>query len=109
MSLVFSDQIDASAGMVGLKLQNRHAIVWETFDDHPSRGAQNGRMEIDDFESKTYPRWNFRGGPNTTGRERYCYPFPIFEDKPDVHQILWISVDSKIIKMEHMAWWIVHQ
>lgn len=124
------------------------------FDDHIPRGSQSGRISIDDLESKSYPRWNFRGGPNGTKKEDYCYYKPakvndkgkksgeaiqkkskVDEEKEEKeeggkkqeeggkkqeeeeegkleegsHQALSISVDTEIIYMEHMAWWILHQ
>jgi hypothetical protein len=63
-------------------------------------------MAIDDQESKTYPRWNFRGGPDSTRRLRYCFPD---SRRRDWHENLSISVDTELVYMEHMAWWIVHQ
>jgi hypothetical protein len=108
VSRVFSKQIDVSAGEKGLVIENRHAIIWETFDDHLHPKAQAGKIAIDDVESKTYPRWNFRGGPNTTKKVDYCTSTEL-KGKKGFHQYLSISVDSEFIYWPNMAWWIKHQ
>jgi len=100
--------INESAGEKGLNIGNKHAIIWEKFDVHPRASAQADRMQIDDMESRTYPRWNFRGGSNTTLRREFCTS-PFLDFKPDFHQSLMISVDSEVIFQRHMAWWIKRQ
>ena len=97
--------IDESAGEKGLPIGNKHAIIWEQFDKHPRDEAQAGKMKIDDVESRTYPRWNFRGGHNTTQRRNLCTGLFLWF-KPEHHQSLMISVDSEIIHSANMAWWI---
>jgi len=97
--------INESAGEKGLNIGNNHAIIWEKFDEHPRLDAQAGRMQIDDMESRTYPRWNFRGGSNTTLRREFCTG-KFLNYKPTSHQSLMISVDSEVIYQHKMAWWI---
>lgn len=97
--------IDEFAGEKGLHFGNKHAIIWEHFDEHAHESAQAGRMKIDDVESRTYPRWNFRGGPNTTLRREYCTG-KYLSFKPDHHQSLMISVDSEVTEAQNVAWWI---
>jgi hypothetical protein len=63
-------------------------------------------MAIDDRESKSYPRWNFQGGPNGKKREDYCYNV---SKRHEYHQVLTISIDTEIIDRDNMAWWILHQ
>lgn len=106
LSQVYSWRVDTAACGDSLYIHNRHAIIWETFDDHPSRGAQDGNMAINDEESKTYPRWNFRGGSNATKRADFGYPT---STKVSYHQGLTISVDTEIIHMANAAWWVLYQ
>ncbi|KAH0292916.1 hypothetical protein KCU62_g1614, partial [Aureobasidium sp. EXF-3399] len=107
-SSVLSMFINESAGEKALNIGNKHAIIWEKFDEHPRQDAQADRMKIDDVESRTYPRWNFRGGPNTTQRREFCTGL-FLSFKPDHHQSLMISVDSEVIYSANMAWWIKRQ
>lgn len=95
--------INESAGEKGPNIGNKHAIIWEKFEEHPHPDAQAGRMQIDDVESRTYPRWNFRGGSNTTLRREFCTGKLL---KPTFHQSLMISVDSEVFYQHKMAWWI---
>jgi len=62
-------------------------------------------MAIDDRESRSYPRWNFTSGPNSTEKVTICYPQP----GTTSHQTIEISIDTEIIYKESMAWWLVHQ
>ncbi|KAH0277648.1 hypothetical protein KCU91_g3036, partial [Aureobasidium melanogenum] len=86
-------------------ISSRHAIILESFNDHLCRGAQEGKIAIDSRVPETYPRWNFRGGPNTT--EKCAYIFQASHNTPP--QVLNISIDSEIISQINMACWIIHQ
>jgi hypothetical protein len=48
LSHVYPRRVDTSACGNSIYIHNRHAIVLETIDDHPSRGAQNVGIAIDD-------------------------------------------------------------
>ncbi|KAH0374086.1 hypothetical protein KCU65_g343, partial [Aureobasidium melanogenum] len=85
-------------------VSSRHAIILESFDDHLCRKAQEGKIAIDD-RLETYPRWNFRGGPNTT--EKCAYIFQAAHNTPP--KLFNISIDSEVISQTNVAWWIVHQ
>ncbi|KAH0397562.1 hypothetical protein KCU89_g8144, partial [Aureobasidium melanogenum] len=87
------------------RVSSRHAIILESSNDHPCRGAQEGKIAIDNINQETYPRWNFRGGPNTT--DKCAYIFQASRNTP--LQIFNISIDSEIISQTNMAWWIIHQ
>lgn len=86
-------------------VSSRHAIILESFNDHLCRSAQEGKIAIDNRNQDTYPRWNFRGGPNTT--EKCAYIFQASRNTPP--QVFNISIDSEIISQTNMAWWIIHQ
>jgi len=86
-------------------ITNRHAIIWEMLNQHISRKAQAGRMDVDQDAKATYPRYNFQGGPNHTEKESFCY----FTKPNTVHKVFDISVDTEIVYLRNRAWWILHQ
>ncbi|KAG9612304.1 hypothetical protein KCU77_g1768, partial [Aureobasidium melanogenum] len=83
-------------------ISSRHAIILESFNDHLCREAQEGKIAIDN-RLDTYPRWNFRGGPNNT--EKCKYIFQASRNAPP--QVFNISIDSEVISQTNMACWIV--
>ncbi|KAG9517923.1 hypothetical protein KCV07_g5887, partial [Aureobasidium melanogenum] len=86
-------------------VSSRHAIILESFNDHLCRDSQEGKIAIDNRHPETYPRWNFRGGPNTT--EKCAYIFQASRNTPP--QVFNVSIDSEIISQTNMAWWIIQQ
>ncbi|KAG2170460.1 hypothetical protein VTO58DRAFT_107425 [Aureobasidium pullulans] len=87
-----------------LKIETRHAIVREMFDDHIDRKAQDGKIAINNRKKATYPRSNFRG-PNATEKLDYEH----YKHNRCPPEIFSISVDSEVISMHGMQWWIIHQ
>ncbi|THW03842.1 hypothetical protein D6D24_10663 [Aureobasidium pullulans] len=87
-----------------LKIETRHAIVREMFDDHIDRKAQDGKIAINNRKKATYPRSNFRG-PNATEKLDYEH----YKHNRCPPEIFSISVDSEVIPMHEMQWWIIHQ
>ncbi|KAH0292915.1 hypothetical protein KCU62_g1613, partial [Aureobasidium sp. EXF-3399] len=104
LSSLLSSCVSASGDYL-TSIVNRHAIVWESFNNHISRKAQAGKMDIDQDARATYPRWNFQGGPNSTEKEKFCY----FTRYNSLHKVFDISVDTEIVYLKHRAWWIIHQ
>jgi hypothetical protein len=54
-SRIFSHQIDTHHGTNWLDVSNRHAVTWEHFDHHICHEAQDGKIDIDNRESSSYP------------------------------------------------------
>ncbi|THY03819.1 hypothetical protein D6D01_10176 [Aureobasidium pullulans] len=104
VSKLFSSDLFDYMEKYALKIETRHAIVREMFDDHIDRKAQDGKIAIENRKKATYPRSNFRG-PNTTKKLEYEH------HKHDrcVSEMFSISVDSEMIPMHEMQWWIIHQ
>ncbi|KAG9857989.1 hypothetical protein KCU98_g982, partial [Aureobasidium melanogenum] len=86
-------------------VSSRHAVILESFNDHLCRAAQEGKIAIDNRNQETYPRWNFRSGPNTT--EKCAYNFQASRNTPP--QVFNVSINSEIISQTNMVWWIIHQ
>ncbi|THZ16995.1 hypothetical protein D6C91_06107 [Aureobasidium pullulans] len=73
-----------------LKIETRHAI--------------DGKIAINNRKKATYPRSNFRG-PNATEKLDYEH----YKHNRCPPEIFSISVDSEVIPMHEMQWWIIHQ
>ena len=86
------------------RIKNRHAIIWETIDQHLSKNAQARKIDIDDEAAETYPRCNFQGGPNSIQKSALCVP-----SNGSIHKVVEVSDDSEIIYSRNSAWWIIHQ
>ncbi|THY03820.1 hypothetical protein D6D01_10177 [Aureobasidium pullulans] len=65
ISRLFSADLEDCPEYYQRRIESRHCIVREMFNDHIGRRAQNGNVAIDNKEKGTYPCNNFRNGPNT--------------------------------------------
>ncbi|KAG9698205.1 hypothetical protein KCU95_g2833, partial [Aureobasidium melanogenum] len=79
-------------------ISSRHAIILESFGDHLCRKAQEKQIAIGN-RLNTYPRWDFRGGPNTI--KKCAYIFHAAHNTPP--KLFSISIDSEIITQTNMA------
>ncbi|THX95216.1 hypothetical protein D6D02_09992 [Aureobasidium pullulans] len=69
-----------------------------------TRYAIDGKIAINNRKKATYPRSNFRG-LNATKKLDYEH----YKHNRCPPEIFSISVDSEVIPMHEMQWWIIHQ
>ncbi|TIA36574.1 hypothetical protein D6C78_05336 [Aureobasidium pullulans] len=105
VSRLFSADLEDCPEYYQHKIESRHSIVREMFNDHIGRKAQDGNMAIDNRKKRTYPRNNFHNGPNTTEKMDYWHQ-KHSSRRPELFEI---SVDTEVIGMAEMRNWVLQQ
>ncbi|CAD0056437.1 unnamed protein product [Aureobasidium pullulans] len=105
VSRLFSADLEDCPEYYQHKIESRHSIVREMFNDHIGRKAQDGNMAIDNRKKRTYPRNNFHNGPNTTEKMKYWHQ-KHSRCRPELFEI---SIDTEVIGMAEMRNWVLQQ